>query len=498
MRNELPMFGVLSAFILALISFGPNDVYLGQTIASVGCVVIVFLVMFNLGCWIAQKSREPLDWDEALFMGFSAISTVLFLCWWSGLSWIATPMLLIGLWFFWQPLDWVYSIRIHWVVLCAVAFGLFQALSPAIDTDSVYYHLAIPQKMAQSGELVGGYMQPNGSRPALLASIDGWLWMWGEQRSIPLFRVGLTSIMLVSFFKRSKSMLGLLVLLGSYSFVLEMGGTGQNIPAALGCWLTWWASRKRKWWVVAIFAGTTLSIKYTSLGVLIGIWLFGMERYSARSRFKSAGVVGMFLAIWGIRNALEGLSPVFPYSGWSESFQSLEKYGMGRDLKSLLLLPWNLLVYARPDSYTFLGVLHPIWIALPFFFIRIQRRLWLVILCGWVFFVLGPHWIRHLVPLLPLAALGFASWKPKSIQWVFVVFVWLVGLPRNWGPLAEDIELRMEATLSEQAAQKLRLKIPGWTAAQWASNNTSKDSKWAVLFSWAGLGLERRFILGSV
>ena len=40
-----------------------------------------------------------------------------------------TPLLLLGMWFFWRPLDWVGSVQIHWVVLLAALFGALQALS---------------------------------------------------------------------------------------------------------------------------------------------------------------------------------------------------------------------------------------------------------------------------------------------------------------------------------------------------------------------------------
>ena len=498
MKSWTPIIGVLVGAAAWLSQAELSWRFLAHIPKGMFVCLVLSLLMFNVGSWISQKTRSQLDWDEASFLGCSAVGTTVFICWWLGIYWMITPLFLFGLWYFWQPLDWLRTVRIHWVVLLATIFGLVQALSPAVATDAVYYHLAIPQKIVEAGGLVGGYLQPNGSRPALLTGLDAWLWMWGGEHSVSLFRLVFGVVLLSSFVQRSKSMFGLLLLLGSYSFLLELGGTGQNLPAALGCWLTWWAARKRSWWVVGIFAGITLSIKYTALGVLLGILFFGMERCSHRERLRSVGIVVLFLALWSTRNLVEGLNPMFPYLGWSESFQSLEKYGVGRGWKELLLLPWNILVYAQTDSYRFLGSLHPLWIGLPFFFTRIHRRLWGVVLCGWVFFTLGPHWIRHLVPLLPLAALSCASWRPSAMQWSITLLVWILGLPHNWSPIVEGMELQIHSVLSEQAAAERRLDVAGWSAAQWASKNMPEDSRWAVLFAWSGMGLKRPFVLGSV
>ena len=498
MRSWVPIIGLLLGACAWWARSELDWAYLMQIPRSICVCIVLILLMYNLGLWISQRMRSQLDWDEAIFLGCSAVGTAVFVCWWLGVYWMITPLLLLGLWYFWQPLDWCGAVRIHWVVLLASIFGLMQALSPAVETDAVYYHLAIPQKIAEAGVLVGGYMQPNGSRPALLSGLDAWLWMLGGERSIGLFRLALGVMLMSSFLQRSKSIFGLLLLLGSYSFIIELGGTGHNIPAALGCWLTWWASRKRSWLIVGIFAGITLSIKYTTFGVLLGILLFGMERCSLRERLSSVGIVLLLLALWCARNLLDGLNPMFPYLGWSESFQSLEKYGVGRGWKDLLMLPWNILIYAETDSYRFLGALHPLWIALPFFFVRTRRRLWGVVLCGWLFFTAGPHWIRHLLPLLPLAALTCASWKPSPIQWSMTLLIWILGAPHNWNPIVKGVELQLRSVFTEQAAIDRRLEVAGWATARWASKNTPEDSRWAVLFAWSGMGLDRPFVLGSV
>ena len=84
--------------------------------------------------------------------------------------------------------------------------------------------------------------------------------------------------------------------------------------------------------MVGVFAGATLSIN-TQRGVLLGVALWN-GAFSFRTKLGATGAVLCFLALWGGRNLADGLSPIFPYSGWSESFQSLEKYGVGRGGKS--------------------------------------------------------------------------------------------------------------------------------------------------------------------
>ena len=52
-----------------------------------------------------------------------------------------------------------------------------------------------------------------------------------EETGIALFRLMFGVVLLSSFLERSKSMVGLLLLLGNYSFVTGLGGTGQIVPA---------------------------------------------------------------------------------------------------------------------------------------------------------------------------------------------------------------------------------------------------------------------------
>ena len=240
-----------------------------------------------------------------------------------------------------------------WMCLgLAFCWGLIDAWAPVIDVDAVYYHLALPKQMWLHGELLGGVFHPNGSRPLILHLPYGMLFGWGGENAVSFFHLFIALTLLASLLERGEKkgtfvgIWSVVLLLGTWSFIHKIGVVANNIPAGLACWLAYVLCREKKYMLAAGIAGIGLSIKFTALGILAGIWLFWIQ--GLRNRINVLLVVLCVVIIWPIRNIFEGVHPLFPYMGWEGDFpfQYLEKYGAGRDWASMLM-------FAIPAEFAF-------------------------------------------------------------------------------------------------------------------------------------------------
>ena len=254
-------------------------------------------------------------------------------------------------------------------------------------------------------------------------------------------------------------------------------------------------------------AGIALGMKFTAAGVLAGVLVFAFSSF--QDRLRALAWCLPWIGIWLARNAAEGLNPLFPFTGWELEipFQHLEKYGMGRDLAAMLMLPWNAVMLAETDSYRFMGRLSPLWLAsLPAAAWCLWRRSelrWLGGACalGLLFWAAGPHWLRHLLVPMPLLVLlpaaGIAA-QGRLARSAFAL-AWLAGAPANWGPLQARLASRLPAAFGQESGDAYRKReVEGWGAAMWASEKLPEGAVPALLFSWAGLALDRPYAMGSV
>ena len=256
-----------------------------------------------------------------------------------------------------------------------------------------------------------------------------------------------------------------------------------------------------------------LAVKYTSAGPLLGVFL--VASLSWRQRIWSGIAAVGLLSPWWIRNAVEGLHPLFPNLGWPGdlTFQYLERYGAGRAGMDFLMLPWNAIMTAEVDSYRFMGQLHPLFLGLIPIAILVGwrdlkvRSLVIVTVVGCVVWAAGLHWFRYLLPTLPVLALSAgvgAAWllaRPKGGMMAFgaLGLVGLMGLPANLGPMLLDTA-KAWPVASGQVPDSVFLKehVHDWPVIEWSNEHLPPDAKVALLFSWSGYLLDRDRVLGSV
>ncbi len=428
-------------------------------------------------------------------------------------------------------LSWPEVPAVVWMLLAVWALpGLLDALAPPVDTDEVYLHLALPKILLTDGGLAGGFFQPDGSRPLPVHLLwTGALALGGEAapKLLHLVWALVLGLAVVRTAERryggAAGVLALALLLGSYSFVRELGLAYNNLPAALWVLLALDAALEVRAepsqaglaaprWRLACFAGMALAAKYTAAPAVVAVYVVAWARLGWRRVPQVALLSGLALAWvvpWWVRNGLEGLHPLFPYAGWPDDvpihFMLADKYGVGREVLDLLLLPWNATVEARTDSFAFLGRVTPAALALgPLALVfGVLRRDGVVAAAGIAFvgWGLGPHWLRYLLPASPLLAVAAVSCLGDLGRWgrVGVWGIWGLGLPANLGPWLVDVVDRAPAAVGAEAREDLLARrIHGWEAVAWINSHTDPEERTALLFAWPTYYVERPTLLGSV
>lgn len=412
------------------------------------------------------------------------------------------------------------------IALVVLLPGLLDALAPPVDTDELYQHLALPRQILASSGLVGGPLHPDGSRPQTLHVVFACLLALGGEAAPRLFHLLLTALCLDGVRALGRQWLGAagawapLVLVGSYSFLQTAGLAANDLPTALAVLAALDAALRGMALPLALAAGLALDLKYTAAGAVTGIFL--AARLSWRQRVAAGLGALALVAPWWLRNVAEGLHPLFPFLGWDlrpldpsapgalgMPFQYLEKYGAGRSPTSFLMLPWNAVITAQVDGFRFLGRVSPLLLALvPGALAALRRplprRLALAAAVSALAWAAGPHWLRYLVPALPLVALALAAGVPQGpgparLARAALALCLLAGLPANLGPLLLRAADRLPAATGHEARAAFLVRHhPPAAAALWANQHLPPDAVVAQLFDWSTALIDRPVLLGSV
>ncbi|MDP2312299.1 MAG: hypothetical protein Q8P41_05295 [Pseudomonadota bacterium] len=413
-----------------------------------------------------------------------------------------------------------------WVVgLVFLVPGLVEALAPPTDTDELSYHLALPRRMVESGGLLGGFLNPEGSRPLPVHLVYAALYALGGEASPRLWHLGITAALALGVralaearFGKGQGDLPTLALLGSWSWLREAGLAYNNHVVALWLLVAADAMLARRWVLMGWMCGFALAAKYTAAPVVAGLALVaawdglrpgGPEGAQPRRVVLAAIATLLPVVPWWARNLYEGLHPLFPFAGWPSGsaaggdfvFVYPEKYGLGRDLLSTVLLPWNLLMRAEVDSFAFLGRVSLLWAALAAAAVVAARRdgavrrLAFVACLGFVGWALGAQIVRYLLPLAAVAALAGGALPRRWPAWLLLA----VSLPANLAPAFERTAERMAVATGNQARDAfLTDSLPAWGALRFLREHVPVDAPVAMLFAWQGYYVPQPWILGSV
>ena len=405
--------------------------------------------------------------------------------------------------------------------------GLIDASAPPIDTDELYQHLALPTRMLRQGGLVGGVFHADGSRPLLLQLPFAALLSWAGDTAPRLLTVGSALGVLLGVDALSRRLaprrprlaaaLAAITLATSWSFLHDVGLAANNLPTALAVLAALSSALAGAPIALALSAGAALSFKYTAAGAIVGIWL--VARLPIRTRVWAGLLALACVTPWWARNAIDGLHPLFPYAGWDQlstgappgslQFQYLEKYGTGRSLADFVWLPWNAVMTAEIGSFRFLGRISPLplLLAIPAAVGAWQHRgvraPLAVGLVGALAWSAGPHWLRHMLPVLPVLAVGLSSgavgcMRPEALLGA-TTLVSLAAAPANLAPMLTHLADRLPAALGQESrADYLHRAVRSAPAITWANEHLPADAKVALLYDWSTHLLERDSVLGSV
>jgi len=479
-----------------------------------GLVAVVAAI--GAGRWLLAASHREDDhaWVHALMGGlllWGLIGLVLGLSGWLT-PWAFAAIALLSL-LGWLPAGRPCIPPAGWagIVLGMLVLspGIVDVLGPIMGTDERYLHAGVASQMLLNEGLVGGLLHPNGSRPLTLQLAYTGLLSSGEASALAGFHWWLSVALmglLVQLGHRhfghwGVGVLAAAMLAGSTSIQQASGQAASDLPTALAVLCALDAALTGRVRAGAIAAATALSIKYTAAAPLLGILL--IAKVDPKLRVRTIGVTLLLLCPWWLRNALGGLHPLFPFAGWPApdmQFQFLEKWGAGREALDFILLPYRAVFEASPTDYSFHGRLHPFillcWLPLPLVFRSRRFRPWLwASIIGFGGWAIGPHWLRYLIPSLPIIALtGAAMVVPlirnrlrAGILAVLILASTHSGLQGFGASLQDNIKAWREDA-----------RPTGHQTINFCNEHLPPDATVALLFAWSSVDLHRKQILGSV
>lgn len=393
---------------------------------------------------------------------------------------------------------------------------LIAALAPPTDTDEIYYQLALPRRMVETGGLLGGELHPDGSRPSPVQVVHAAMFALGGEAAPRLFHLGWFLALVLGVRTLAARRFGpgagdvpAAALATSYSVFAGAGHAHADLPVAVMLLVAADAALDRRLVRLGWTAGLAVAAKYTAGPVAAALLLvagWDALRSRALGRWALAGLLAAAPVLpWWLRNLAEGLHPLFPFAGWPDAgdfrFVYPEKYGAGRDLVATLLLPWNLLVRAETDSFVFLGRLSLAWAALaggaalalpreP-----AARRLLVAVGLGFVAWAASAQILRYLLPLLGVAALAGGAARARHAGWLLVA----LSLPANLAPaLARTADHAAAALGTEPRDTFLARALPSYGAARYLREHVPPDEPVALLNAWPAYHVRQPTLLGSV
>lgn len=464
---------------------------------------------------------------------------------------------------------WQTEAAVTGVILAAVGvLALIRALAPPVgdDWDSLAYHLAIPKL----------YLRHHGIFYVNFAPHSNFPFMWEM-----LYALGL-AFRSVSFAKLFHFLAGCLLVGAAYTTGKRHFSRGAGALAALilaGVPLAAWAattayidlaaalysllvvcsllnyseSSDRRWAVLAgICAGLAAGTKMTALVMLpvIAVWLLRRPRQAGdkarvsedsalrirHSAFRTAAVslalAVLIAAPWYVKSWVYTGNPVYPFAysvfggrNWSTETAALYqadqmKFGMGRDLPSLVMLPWNLTVrFARFGDYAarlprdipelpavsgnalvYLSSIGPVFLAaLPVLLLGASRRgrhrpmlvVSLALTAIWFFTMQNTRYLLPAIAILAPAAAQSAN-LVKARRTVF-------GVAAAAGAftiflLAVFTWPAVPAVLGLQSRTDYLQRLDIYRASDFANESLPKDAKIAMFGETRGFYLDREYL----
>lgn len=383
------------------------------------------------------------------------------------------------------------------VAALAGGFALLGALLPEIEYDAIWYHLAFPLRYLRSGRLLDfpcEHMSPVPQHAELLYAYGLLL---EDARAAKLIHAGFgvlaalwTAVLAARLVGRRWAVVAAALFVTAPTVLWEMTTAYNELPltflaiGAIALLVDWRARGERRLLLLAAaLVGLGLAGKHLAFlllapmaaGILLGPRA-ARERDHGRRAADAALFAGLALAValpWYLRAWVYTGNPLFPMfydlltaagvqierwdvraqAGWEAA---MARYGHGRSLRDLLLLPWRM----TWDGGRYAGSLGPVWPMflplLPLVWRRLGQNLRLLAALAVIYLALwaspfSSFQVRYLVPVVPVLGilvaavirhlrpvLRRAGWRggPRVLGGA-VVAVLVLNLPPLFLPLAD-------------------------------------------------------------
>ena len=332
------------------------------------------------------------------------------------------------------------------LLILFLAADLLLALTPETGRDALLYHLAMPKLfLKHHGFLfVPGNAFANYPFHTELLFLLG-LFLKGDILAklinfafLPVILLGIRQFAILTMTRNAFPCLSMLmfavipsVFTDSHMAYNDLSVTLYTM-SALFAFITWNEQKERGWLLLcAFFTGMALANKYTTLivpfigclGVLWGHRTTGKTGAALRDLSLYVFVTFLFGAPFYIKNWLITGNPFYPFlygifggKGWDPEQARLYDasvlyMGMGRGVIDYLLLPWNLSIHARPDTFRFDGVIGPVFLlVLPLLagIRKMETSTKVILVYSLLFFLFwasASQQVRYLFPIFPFLAL---------------------------------------------------------------------------------------------
>jgi hypothetical protein len=398
--------------------------------------------------------------------------------------------------------------------LLAIGASLAVALAPPTAGDALCYHLELPKRCLNAGELVYSPHDDNCTYPLLTEmwfawglALDGPVAAQLTQWFCGLLLSGWTYLLAARYLPPRGAMAAAAVVLVAPGVNNQMTVALNDLaPALLGtaAAVTWLEARRSGgfsgYLVVGLFVGGAIGVKYTALlwaAALAAVWLAAIAADPTRRRGLAVGAVAaaaVALAVagpWYLRAALLRGDPVYPFlsktdaPGAPSTFPE-SKMPLGRDVAGLASAPWSItmspeLVGGRAHQF---GPLFLMFLpcAVPLLKNREFRTVAVTAGVYGAACLLLRQNIRFLLPCLPVAAVGVAYAWQSSASWPNaprrVAGIAAVGMLMFLGaiPLARLRHVPEVAFGLEAREDYLARVEPSFEPAAWMNRNLPTDA----------------------
>ncbi|MFQ3549212.1 MAG: glycosyltransferase family 39 protein [Armatimonadota bacterium] len=442
--------------------------------------------------------------------------------------------------------QFIKSIRINkknWIVLfviLALFLTFIAALSPPVsdDWDSLAYHLAIPKIYLENGGFKYIEFSSHSNFPFMMEMLYTLCLSVGSIAASRLTHFWCLVLLLGFIFTASerhfKEGIGVKVCIAfcSIPIVLWLSTTAYiDITTSLFSFagficLLYFFDDKDRYWVVlcGIFAGLAASTKMTALGLpfIFAVILLAHNIITEKKARLVNPIILILIGLavcspWYIKSLIYTGNPVYPFfysifggRDWTkelaDNYAMLQsQFGAGKDILSLILLPFNLtfhseLFYDRPGL--FIG---PIAVVAPI----------VLFLCKWntakiryagifLFFLIIIWWAlthqsRYLVPAFAVLCIIIVylldsdiRYKLASKAFSIIIFASLIFSMLTIYPLASR---SMPYVLGKQSADEyLYENLEIYPVVKYINQSLDKSSKIAMFGDTRGFYLDREYV----